>query len=70
MFLSYIVLWTLGYFQIKNLSYFLPMKKKKTALKSSILMAVWIFFYAALTAQNGPRLNFHIGNVSQDTSVL
>ena len=24
----------------------------------------------SLTAQNGPRLNFHIGNVSQDTSVL
>ena len=35
MFLSYIVLWTLGYFQIKNLSYFLPMKKKKLLSKAA-----------------------------------
>jgi hypothetical protein len=33
-------------------------------------MAVWIFFSAALTAQNGPRIKIHIGNLFQDTSVL
>ena len=40
---------------------------KQTALKSSLLMAV--FVSAAPTYQNGQKLNFHIGNVSQDTSV-
>ena len=41
----------------------------KTAHKSSILMAVWIFFSAAPTAQNSPELKIHIRNVAQDTSV-
>ena len=44
-------------------------KHKKTDHKSSILMAVWIFFSAALTAQNSPELKIHIRHVAQDTSV-
>ena len=32
-------------------------------------MEVWIFFYAAPTAQNSPELKVHNRNVAQDTSV-
>jgi hypothetical protein len=31
-------------------------------------MAVWIFFSAALTAQNSPESKIHIKNVAQDNS--
>ena len=44
-------------------------KNIKNALKSSIVMAVWIFFSAAQTAQNSPELKVNIRNVAQDTSV-
>ena len=33
---------------------------KKNSLKNSLLMAVWIFFSVAPTAQNGPRMKIHI----------
>ena len=48
---------------------FCPLKHKTTALKISILMAVWIFFSATSTAQNSPELKIHISNVAQNTSV-
>jgi hypothetical protein len=38
---------------------FWPCTHKKTSLKSPI----------ALTAQKGPRLKIHVGNVSQDASL-
>ena len=42
---------------------------KKTALKSSILIAVWIIFSAAPTAQNGPELQIHFENLAVDISL-
>ena len=61
---------TLGYFLKKNEVIFSPWKHKKTGLKRNILMAVWIFFSVNPTAQNGPRMKIHIGNVFQDTPAL
>jgi hypothetical protein len=50
--------------------FFFALEKIKSCPKSSLLMAVWIFFSAALTAQNSPELKIHIINVAQDTSLL
>ena len=36
-------------------------------LKSILIQEIDIFFFTSLTAQNGPRLKIHVGNVSQDT---
>jgi hypothetical protein len=41
----------------------------KTALESSMLWAVWIFFFVAPTAQNSPELKTDIRKLAQDTSV-
>ena len=49
---------------------FRPCKHKKTALKSCILMAVCIFFSAALTAQNSPELHFHFIDSCMQWSVV
>jgi hypothetical protein len=39
----------------KRISFFTSENTRKTAIKSSRLMAVWIFFSAATTAQNTPE---------------
>jgi hypothetical protein len=54
-----VYVWTVVRILMKQTLSFAQENIKTTTLKSSIIMA-----------ENGPRLNFHIGNVSQDTSVL
>ena len=50
--------------------YFCQWKHEKTALKSSVLMAVWVFLsLLPTTSQNSPELKIHIMNMSQDSSV-
>ena len=51
---SMLLCWNFGF-----LAFFIHFDHKKGRLKNSILMA-------APTAQNGPRLKIHVGNVSQD----
>jgi hypothetical protein len=56
---------------VLNFYYHLDFQKNQGGykiMKHTVLKAVWIFYstYAALTAQIGPRLNFHIGNVSRE----
>ena len=56
---------TLGY--LETIDYFLPMKTLENLLAKVVGFS---FVSAAPTDQNGPRMNFHIENASQDTSVL
>ena len=62
-------------FEIPQVAYFLfsnfcPWIHKKPAPKVTYLWQFGFFSSAALTTQNGSRLNIHIWNVSQDTSVV
>jgi hypothetical protein len=60
----------LVYFQNKFKKKIAHENIKKLALKVAYLWQFGFFFSAAPTAQNDLRLEIHIGNVSQDTSVL
>ena len=68
---SYHVTFQCGHYSIfKN--FYCPWKHEKMASKVAYLWQFWFFFSlsAALTSQNGPRLEIHIRNVSQGTSFL
>ena len=52
---------------LRLLHYVLAVKKMTSKVAYSWQFG--FFFSAVPIAQNGPRVNFHIANVSQDTSV-
>ena len=45
-------------FLVQTLQYLWPWKHKKTDLKSSILMAVWIFFLYSPDCPKQPRIEY------------
>ena len=51
---SWLVIWK------ESQSIFFPWKHRKTVLKSSILMTVWIFILSSPTAENSPELKIQI----------
>ena len=61
---------TLGYFQKKIRLFLAHENIQKLASKVAYLWQFGFFFSAAPTAQKGPRMKIHIGNVSQGTPVL